>query len=322
MPWAPDPRLARRLGKGDSIAPMRAAYGSALVGALLISAMGCPKGPGDASAPPSIPTPAVATKPEPEPAPAEPKTQTPPIAPFDWARATTDGVSHLAVTVGQPAKRFAPIGQSGAATPEIVLHDEPPVRARAVYRESSQGEGEDSNGRWSLEITVGRDRWQIVDFATWVTDCAAVDEGFGRDGVRLEARDLVPGGAQEWLIFGDESHSTYIDDCDCTTRAGRSEHVWACGLVPEGKGKTLRPVCWAHVETSRDVGPSERDDCACMAGVAHEAWSLEAELTAPGLLRVTHDGRTDEHELQTLPCTLASPPAVFGCDAAEAAAAR
>lgn len=275
--------------------------------------VGCPGRSPDELGPPHPPTAtqasalAPATTPEPAAAPAPP-------APFDWATTVADGEHHLAVAVGQRAKRFAPTGSGGQATPEVVLQADPPVRARAVYRESGcDSEGDDCQGRWSLEITAGKERWQIVDLATWTTDCAAIEDGFGREGIALEARDLVPGGPQELVIVGSESHAAYLDDCDCTTRGGGSEHLWVCGLVPEGA--SWRPVCWAHVETRRSVGPTmDPADCACSAGVPSEAWGVEAELVPPGVLRVTHDGRIDEHELATLPCTLTTPPAAFACE--------
>jgi hypothetical protein len=278
---------------------------------------GCPKrSPADERAPT---TPAADPTPTPTPAMAnEPTTPAPAPEPFDWARVVADGDHHLAVAVAQRTKRFTPAGANAAATPEVVLQADPPVKARAVFREGAGCGGEegggDCEGRWSLEVTVGQERWQIVDFATWTTDCAAIEDGFGRDGIHLEARELVPGGPQELVIEGHESHAAYLDDCDCTTRGGTSEHLWACGLVAEGKA--WRPVCWAHVERNRDVGPTmDPADCACAAKVAHEAWEIEAELVAPGQLRVTHDGRTDTHELTTLPCRASAPPAEFGCAA-------
>ena len=299
---------------------MRKTLGSAAVIVIHLLASGCPKreptNPATTSAP-TTPTPTAVTAPEPASSQAEPAPKAPP-APFDWARTITDDEHLLAVAVGQRAKRFAPPGPSDVATPEVVLQAEPPVKARAVYREDARacgGEvegGGDCTGRWSLEVTVAKQRWQIADFATWITDCAGIDDGFGRDSIQLAARDLVPGGPQELLITASESHSAYLDDCDCTTRAGTSEHVWACGLVAEGT--SWRPVCWAHVERARDVGPTmDPEDCACAANVSSEAWTIEAELVPPGRVVVTHDGRTDEHELVTLPCGLESPPAEFAC---------
>lgn len=297
---------------------MRTTLSSAAI-VLSLLAGGCPKrAPADPAAT-SAPAPTVAktlepasSEPEPEP---EPKA---PPAPFDWTRTITDDEHLLAVAVGQRAKRFAPPGPTDVATPEVVLHTDPTVKARAVYREDpkacggDEGDVGDCTGRWSLEITVAKERWQIADFATWITDCAGIDDGFGRDSMELAARDLVSGGPQELVITARESHSTYPDECNCTTRAGSSEHVWACGLVPEGKG--WRPVCWAHVERARDVGPSmDPEDCACAANVSREAWAIEAELVPPGRVVVTHEGRTDEHELATLPCGLASPPKEFAC---------
>lgn len=288
---------------------------------LVLLASGCPKrGPSEAAAssgPSPTPEPALASEPQavaPEPE-AAPK---PAPAPFDFARAVADGDGFLAVSVAEKAKRFAPVGTTGVATPEVVLGADPPVKARAVFREDAKGCGEggggDCTGRWSIEITAGKQRWQIVDFATWTTDCAAIDDGFGRDSIQLEARDLIPGGAQELVITGSESHSAYLDDCDCTTRGGSSEHLWACGLVAEGQSQ--RPVCWAHVERSRVLGPTmEPEDCACAASVAREEWAVEADFVAPGRLVVTQGERTDEHELATLPCMLVSPPATFGCGA-------
>jgi len=316
------PRLVPTVGLGGTVSPMWKALGSAAAIVLSLLASGCPKRAPVVTPPStttSIPTPAASSE-EPEPASTEPEVPKTPPAPFDWARTTTDDEHLLAVTVAERTKRFAPEGATGASTPEVVLQDDPPVKARAVYREDEEscgGEGGgDCTGRWSLELTVGKERWQIVDFVTWITDCAAIDDGFGRDSIRLEARDLVPGGAQELVIVGNESHAAYLDDCNCTTRAGGSEHLWACGLVAEGKGKGSRPVCWAHVERTRSLGPTmDPQDCACAAGVSREEWTLEADFVAPGRLVVTHDGRTDEHELATLPCTLASPPATFGCAA-------
>jgi hypothetical protein len=298
---------------------MRKLLGASVV-ALVLLASGCPKrAPSDAPEPvatPSSPAPVAATPTEPAPVETPPKS---PPGPFDWVRTTTDGEHLLAVAVGQRVKRFGPPG--AMETEEVVLQDDPPVEARAVFRQDegcgTEGGG-DCNARWTLEVTVGKDRWQIVDFATWVTDCAAIEDGFGADGISLEARDLVPGGPQELVILGDESHAAYLDDCDCTTRGGTSQHLWACGLVAEGK--SWRPVCWAHVERSRSLGPTmDPQDCACAAAVSREAWTIEAELAAPGRLVVTQDGRTDEHELTTLPCSLASPPGVFGCEAKAAA---
>jgi hypothetical protein len=300
---------------------MRKVLCSSSMLAFVFLASSCPKQEASDAPEPAAPSSSlapVAAK-APEPAPPEPEAEPKaPPAPFDWARTTTDGEHLLAVAVAQRAKRFSPPGASGAATPEVLLQDDPPVKARAVYREDAEGcggeGGGDCTGRWSLEVTVGKDRWQIVDFAIWTTDCAAIEDGFGRDGIRLEARDLVPGGAQELVIVGDESHASYLDDCDCTTRGGTSEHLWACGLVAEGK--SWRPVCWAHVERSRSLGPTmDPQDCACAAAVSREAWTIEAEVVAPGRLRVTHDGRTDEHELATLPCGMASPPEEFACGA-------
>lgn len=318
---------------------MRIAFGSAWVGALWIVAGGCvPKGPlpeawapvpstavptTEPAAPPfptepapapevaaaSEPEPTPAPEPEPTPAPVEPP---PPSGPFDWSRATADGGSFLAVAVAEPVERFARKGSSSEATPAVTLHDDPKVTARAVFRESSSdGEG---YGRWTLELTAGAARWQIVDFATWSTDCAAIEEGFGRDGIRLEARELVPGGPKELVIRGTESHAEYLDACDCTTRGGSSEHVWACGLVTEGE--SLRPVCWAHLETSRSIGPTmDPEYCACATKVSKERWTLKHELLPPGVLRVTYKKVTEERELATLPCLLPSPPAAFGCPA-------
>lgn len=281
---------------------------------------GCPKR--DPADPPVTVSPAPsAAAPTPAATP-EPATIEPPApaavapAPFDWAETVADGEHHLAVVVGQRAKRFPPVGDGGEATDEVVLQDDPPVRARAVYRESGC-DGEDAGecmGRWSLEVTVGRERWQLVDFATWTTDCAAIEDGFGRDGIGLEARALMPGGAKELVIVGEESHAAYLDDCDCTTRGGGSEHRWACGLVPDGT--SLRPVCWAHVETRRSVGPTQDvADCACAAKVSSEEWAVEADFVEPGTLRVTEGDRTEERELATLPCLLSSPPAPFACAA-------
>lgn len=302
---------------------MRKTLGSVAVIVMGLFASSCSKRePADPSvtSAPTTTTPTIAEAPEPASPQAEPPPKTPP-APFDWARTITDEEHLLAVAVSQRAKRFVPPGPTDVATPEVVLQAEPLVKARAVYREDAKacgGENEgggDCTGRWSLEVTVAKERWQIADFATWVTDCAGIDDGFGRDSMVLEARDLVPGGPQELVITANESHAAYLDDCDCTTRAGTSEHVWACGLVAAGKG--WRPVCWAHVERARDVGPTmDPADCACAAKVSSEAWKLEAELVPPGRVVVTHDGRTDEHELATLPCGLASPPAEFGCAAA------
>jgi hypothetical protein len=339
--------LGRGFGAGASIQPMPKARGSTLMGVFCMLATGCvPKG-GQGSPAPDTPSsrsgavaetppepvaetppepvtamppePVAETPPEPDPPKVEAPPPTPPKGPFKWKRATTDGRFYLAVTVGQPAKRFAPLADSDFALPAVVLQEEPNVKARAVFRDSStDGEG---TGRWSLELTTGDDRWEIVDFATWITDCAAIDAGFSRDAIHVEARDLVPGGAKELVIRAREGHSEYLDYCNCTTRAGSSEHVWACGLVPDGGA--LRPVCWAHLETKRDIGSSmDVADCACAAKVKEESWSLTAELAAPGILRVTHRGRVSEHDLRTLPCNLASPPAVFGCKARKAAAAR
>lgn len=304
---------------------MRTVLASAWVIGLFVLGCGCPKGeptqPPTSPAPPSTPTPEPTPAVTPEPAPSEPPAPAVIAAPFDWAEAVADGEHHLAVAVAQRSKRFPPVGSGGEATDEVVLQDDPPVRARAVYRESGcdpdedgGGDGDECQGRWSLEVTVGRERWQIVDFATWTTDCAAIEDGFGRDGIELEARELVPGGAKELVIVGQESHAAYLDDCDCTTRGGGSEHVWACGLVAEGKGQ--RPVCWAHVETRRSVGPTQDvADCACAAQVPAEEWGLHAELVEPGKLRITRGGRAQEHELATLPCRSSSPAPVFACGA-------
>jgi hypothetical protein len=317
---------------------MRTACGSTVVGVLWILAMGCvPKG-GSPATPATPATPAavsatpepvaatpepvaatpepVAATPEPTPEPAPTPTPAPPSGLFDWTRATNDGGDYLAVAVGQPTKRFPSLGENGEATPRVVLQAAPPVKARAVFRTRSEdGEG---IGRWTLEVTVGEDRWQIVDFATWMTDCAAIEEGFGTGSISLEARDLIPGGAKELVIHGNASHAEYLDDCDCTTRGGSSKHIWACGLVPDGASQ--RPVCWMHLETKVDIG-SRMDpaDCPCAKKVDKERWTLKTKLVEPGKLRVTYKGQTEERDLATLPCLLPSPDPVFGCNAAAAA---
>ena len=230
--------------------------------------------------------------------------RTAPVArpPFDWALAVAEGDGHRSVAVAQRVKRFP---KARGSTSEVVLQERPRIVARTLYEEESDECPGDALGIWSLGFTIAGERWHIPDFAEQYTDCAPIPSGFDGDSIRIEARDLVPGDPLEIVVRGEEWHDWYDDACECSAHSGRSDHLWACGIAASGV-----PVCWAHVETSRELrARASGQDCACAASIAEESWTVDAEFISPGKLRVGGE----ERALTKLPCVLEAPPREFGC---------